>query len=192
MENTRIIFIRHGQVHNPSRILYARLPRFRISGNGIREVRETALQLAKFPVTAIYSSPLLRTRQSAKLIAEKLNLQMRISPLLTEVGSIFQGMPLDRYKSEIQPKQYHNRYVKKGHESIADIGKRMLKFVNLVIKKHPGKTVVAVSHGDPIVILKAISEKKHFSWAYKKNNYLGSGKMLILEINKENFKILDQ
>ena len=189
MANTKIIFIRHGQVYNPGRILYARLPGFRISENGIKQIKSVTGQLKKLHILAIYTSPLKRARQSAKIIAKEFDLKLIISSLLTEVNSIFQGMPLDRYKREIQPKQYDFEYVKKGHESVKAVTQRMIKFVNFVKKKHQGGVVLAVSHGDPIVILKAALEKKHFTWAYKKNNYLGTGHCIILELNKIKFHL---
>ncbi len=37
---------------------------------------------------------------------------------------------------------------------MADIFERMLRFLRQVAKRHPGGTVVAVSHADPITIMR--------------------------------------
>src|SRR5262249_50189343 len=40
-------------------------------------------------------------------------------------------------------------------ETIEDVANRMQQFLHHMIKKHPGKKIVAVSHVDPIMLIKA-------------------------------------
>ena len=86
---TTISFIRHGMVHNPERIIYGRLPRFRLSEEGMEDARRAAAALKNIPLQAIYCSPLLRTRQTAKAIlkfhpAIKLQMSQLINDSLGE------------------------------------------------------------------------------------------------------------
>lgn len=191
MVKTTIIFIRHGEVHNPKRVLYARSSRFRLSENGRFQITEAVNELAKMPISMIYSSPLLRARQTADFFSKKLEIKYKLSSYLLEVNTIFQGMPLDKYKKEIQPDQFDEKYVRIGHESVSDIEIRMLKFLRFIQKNHPGKTVLAVSHGDPIVILKARVSGQKFNWIYKLNNYLSTGKWLTVETLGGNYKLIN-
>ena len=188
MKNTAIIFLRHGEVHNPGKILYARSPRFKISDNGIIQVKNAIAGLKKYQINRIYSSPLLRTRQTANIISRVFGLDIKISLLLNEVDTIFQGIPLKKYKNFIQPKQYDSHYVKKGSESINEISNRMLKFVSFIKRKHPKELVLAVSHGDPIVILKSVIEGKKFTWNYKIENYLKTADFLVVDV--DNLKVI--
>lgn len=187
MNGTTIIFVRHGEVYNPKRLLYARLPKFPISKNGVKQIEQAFEKLKKYSIDFLYSSPLLRTRQSASIFADKLNLVLNISRLLIEVNQIHQGIDLDLYKKEIQPHLYEEKYVSLGQESVVEIANRMLKFVKRIKKRHAGKTVLALSHGDPIVILKSAIEGSNFTWKYKKNNYLQTADFLILNPQNNKF-----
>lgn len=180
---TTIIFLRHGEVENKKGILYGRLPRFKLSPAGRKKIREAAKELkSEYQITQIYTSPMLRARQTAGIIAREYHLKPRISSLIIEVKLIFEGIPVKEYKEKIQYRLYSKEFVKKGQESIEEIAGRMLRFVKIIQKRHWGKTVLAISHGDPIMIFKAVTSKIPFTWEYKKNNYLKTGEKMILEI----------
>ena len=183
MKKTKIIFLRHGEVDNKKKVLYGRLPGFKLSENGIESIEKAALRLKKFKIDLIYTSPMLRTRQTSAIFAQSLNLKPRISKLLNEGHIIFQGMPLVEYKKTIQFRLYSEEFIKKGQESVDSLASRMTKFADMIIRKHPQQTILAVSHGDPITVLKAITSGKDFTWDYKKNNYLKTGHWFTLELN---------
>ena len=77
MPATTIHFVRHGKVENPGHLLYERLPGFHLSDVGVRMAQATAHYIAVSPqlntVSAVYSSPLERTRETAGEILESLN-----------------------------------------------------------------------------------------------------------------------
>lgn len=77
MHATTIHFVRHGKVENPEHLLYERLPGFHLSELGVRMAQATAHYIAISPqlntVSAVYSSPLERTRETAGEILESLN-----------------------------------------------------------------------------------------------------------------------
>ncbi len=172
---TIIYFIRHGEVHNPNNILYGRLPGYPLSIEGKKHIKIQAGYFKDKKIDIIFSSPLLRARQTAKIIGGVVNIKPKISYLLSEVRLIFQGMDGRKYKSEIQPFLYTDKYVKEGQESISEIWQRMEKFIKLMHKMYKGKNILAVSHGDPILILKAIVTNSEFTWEYKRDNYLKTG-----------------
>lgn len=76
MPATTIHFVRHGEVDNPNHVLYERLPGFHLSARGVRMARATAQYIATVPqmrgISAIYSSPLDRTRETAREIEDAL------------------------------------------------------------------------------------------------------------------------
>ncbi len=91
---TTIYFVRHGNVHNPAQILYGRLPRFRLSERGLEEARSAGRFLNGTSIAALYCSPLLRTRQTAREIHSfHPALKLRRSPHLIEVLNPFEGRP---------------------------------------------------------------------------------------------------
>lgn len=149
---TTILFVRHTEVENPDGLLYGRLPGFRLSDAGRRHAERVADAIAGRDIAAIYSSPLLRARQTAAIIAARYpGATVHRSALLTEVGSAWQGAPLRSFASGFST--YHCRKAP-SDESLEDIRERMLAFARRAGRRHAGSTVVAVSHGDPITILR--------------------------------------
>ena len=172
---TIIYFIRHGEVYNPKKILYGRLPGFKLSKLGIETIKEVAKKFKKRGIQYIYASPMLRTRQTAEILGKSLGIKYKISSLINEVNLIFAGMPTDVFKRDIQKDLYSKKYISLGQESVEEIGERMLKFVQYIKKRHPGEKILVVSHGDPIQILRAITSNIKFTWEYKYDNYLQTG-----------------
>ncbi len=144
-----IVLVRHGQVHNPRRILYGRLPRFRLSARGVEEARAAGRLLAGKELTALYCSPLLRTRQTAREVAAfHPKMTVRRAWDLIEVHNPFEGRP----GSEVDARQ-GDVYTGVGppFEQPADIAARARAFFERVRRRHPGARVAGVTHGDVIV-----------------------------------------
>jgi len=146
---TTVYLVRHGNVHNPHKILYGRLPRFRLSQRGLEEARSAGRFLNGTNINAIYSSPLLRTRQTAQeILAFHPELELRQSRHLIEVLTAFEG----RQSAEVDAR-YGDVYTGVGptYEQPQDIFERALKFFRFARDRHSGENVVAVTHGDVIV-----------------------------------------
>jgi broad specificity phosphatase PhoE len=146
---TAIYLVRHGNVHNPKRILYGRLPRFRLSQRGLEEARSVGRFLNGAPISALYCSPLLRARQTAREIhAFHPGLTLRPSPHLIEVLNPFEGRP----SAEVDARQ-GDVYTGVGppYEQPSDIVARTLRFFEFARDRHSGENVAAVTHGDVIV-----------------------------------------
>ncbi len=147
--STTIIFVRHGHVHNPQKILYGRLPRFRLSARGVEEARTAGRYLNGSGLAALYSSPLLRTRQTAReILSFRPGLPLRQSRYLVEINTAYEGRPgaeVDALHGDV--------YTGVGppYEQPADIAGRVKRFFDMVRRRHAGRSVVAVTHGDVIV-----------------------------------------
>lgn len=140
--------MRHGHVENPRDILYGRMPGFRLSQLGIDQARAAARVLKNLKPSALYTSPLLRCRQTARYILEyHPGLRLRISNLITEVLTPYQGMPGAVIKC-LRNDVYTG--TPNGYEKPSDIVRRAQRFFNRVRRSYPGGTIVAVTHGDVI------------------------------------------
>ena len=153
---TTVWLARHGEAHNPSNVLYGRLPRVRLTLEGRRQGRALADYLASRPLAAVYSSPMLRARQTADIIVSKhpeLE-RVRIDSDITEIRTHWQGHPIADLEA-INWDFYTNRR-DPGDESLQDIQLRMRRWLQRVVRRHAGGEggeVVGVSHGDPILVL---------------------------------------
>ena len=145
---TAISFVRHGEVYNPAKVFYGRLARFGLSDNGKLQAFRAAQKFNGRRLAAVYSSPLLRARQTAgELIRSRSRLKLRISSLLMEVGSPFDGRPardVDKLHGDV--------YTGSGDsfEQPVDIVNRIQKFIRRCRRQFSGQHIAAVTHGDVI------------------------------------------
>ncbi|MGH2448801.1 MAG: histidine phosphatase family protein [Chloroflexota bacterium] len=149
---TTIMMVRHATVHNPRGILYGRLPHFGLSKEGREQAARVARFLASRPVTAIYASPLLRARQTADIVAGLQPAAARhSSSLLLESRTSYQGEPNSVLKKGFS--FYEPRHAE-DDESMQDIFDRISRFLRIAARRHAGETIVAVSHADPITVMR--------------------------------------
>lgn len=146
---TTLILVRHGAVHNPYAVYYGRQPRFRLSQLGQAQAQAAAQALRDLPAAAIYSSPLLRARQTAACLAQARHDQppLRMSRLLLEVHTPYDGAAQAQLDGQNWNLYGHGLA---GYEQPADVLARAQRFIRGVLKHYPGLTVVAVTHGDVI------------------------------------------
>lgn len=148
-----LLLVRHGDVHNPRNVLYGRLPRFGLSARGRAEIALTGRRLADEPVAAIYTSPRLRARQSAAIIAGFLpGVPVHVSRLIDEVRTSWQGTP--SHLLQMHGFNFYEPTRAPEDERISDVFDRLLRWLRAVQRRYGGQAVVAVSHADPIQILK--------------------------------------
>ena len=88
---TVVHLLRHGEVHNPEKILYGRLPNFRLSERGEAMALRAAQALADHDITHIISSPLERAQQTAAPIAARFDLTVELDARLIEADNVFEG-----------------------------------------------------------------------------------------------------
>ena len=146
-----IHLVRHGEVHNPAGVLYGRLPRFRLSARGLEQAAAAGRWLTARPPAVLYTSPLLRARQTAAGIGKHLpGLKVKISRRLNEVLTPYQGQPgelIDARDGDVYSA------AGPGFEQPRDIVLRAHNFFRAVLRHHPGRTVAAVTHGDVVTFM---------------------------------------
>ncbi|MEE1651870.1 histidine phosphatase family protein [Brachybacterium sp. J144] len=91
MSTTAVHLVRHGEVHNPERILYGRLPGYRLTERGEQMAELVGAHLAEHDVALVRASPLLRAQQTAAPIAAAHGLEVTSDPRLIESGNRFEG-----------------------------------------------------------------------------------------------------
>ncbi|MBV9092880.1 MAG: histidine phosphatase family protein [Streptosporangiaceae bacterium] len=93
MSDTTVVhLLRHGEVENPGRIIYGRLPGYHLSADGRGMASAAADFFAERPVAAVFSSPLDRAVETARPVAERLGLDIVVDERLMEPWNHFQGL----------------------------------------------------------------------------------------------------
>lgn len=155
---TVLLLVRHGNTATTGKILPGRSPGLNLSEEGIKQAESVAERLEKTKtIAAIYASPLERAQQTAAPLSSRLGMEIETSDLILECDfGDWTGKELkELYKlpewNQVQRSPSNFRFP--NGESFVDMGARTSRFAEMVQLKHPGETVVAFSHADPIKIL---------------------------------------
>jgi broad specificity phosphatase PhoE len=161
---TVVHVVRHGEVYNPDRILYGRLPGFGLSERGVEQAEMAAAYLASRPIAYIVSSPLERAQQTAAPLADALGLPIEIDYDLLEAANRLEGKPVaggqGLFSDPANLKLYVNPFKPSWGEPYADIAARMLAAAERARTEadQRGGEAVCVSHQLPIVALRRFVE----------------------------------
>lgn len=156
---TLVVLVRHGTTATTGKELPGRASGLHLSDAGQQQAKAAAARIAalqdeKRKVTAVYASPLERTRETAAPIADGLDVEVKIEQGLLEVDmGEWTGLTLAaaRKKPEWRTIQrYPSSFRFPGGESFLEMQARMVATLEKLRADHPGEVVVAVSHADPI------------------------------------------
>ena len=156
---TLVLFVRHGQTPTTGKVLPGRARGLHLAEKGVEQAQRVAERIASLQtdqrrIAAVYASPLERTQETARPIARALGLRVRGNQGLLEADfGEWTGAELKKlYKKPewrtVQRNPSGFRFP--GGESFTEMQARMCGAVGRLRATHPGETVVAVSHADPI------------------------------------------
>ncbi len=159
---TTIHLLRHGEVFNPDKVLYGRLPGFRLSAAGEEMARVAAAFLAGRDVTGVYASPLERAQQTAAPLAETFGLAVVVEPRVIESENVFEGTHVGVGDGVLaDPRTYRylwNPLRPSWGEPYRSIADRVLAAVTDIRAEQAGHEAVVVTHQLPVVCARRASE----------------------------------
>ena len=164
MSDTTVVhLLRHGQVDNPRRVLYGRMPGFHLSAEGLLMAKAVARHLAARDITAVFSSPLERARETAGPLAEQFGLPVVVDDRLIEAGNHFEGFTFGVGEGSLRrPKHWlmlRNPFRPSWGEPYSEIAVRMRAAMAAARDAARGHEVVCVSHQLPIWIARRSVEE---------------------------------
>ncbi|WP_328606066.1 histidine phosphatase family protein [Amycolatopsis sp. NBC_00345] len=161
---TVVHVLRHGEVHNPDKILYGRLPNFRLSERGQRQALTVAEAVAGHDLAYVVASPLQRAQETATPIAAAHRLDIATDSELIEAGNVFEGQRVAVGDGALrQPKAWPhlvNPFRPSWGEPYVEIAHRMLGAVYRARDAAEGREALCVSHQLPIWTLRRFLEGK--------------------------------
>ncbi len=155
-----VLLVRHGATPTTGKILPGRAPGLHLSAEGEAQARAVATRIAdaapsgSWRPTAVYASPLERTTETARPIARQLGLRVRSERGLIEcdfgswTGARLSALVRKPEWQEVQ--RWPSGFRFPGGESFLEMQARMASTIRRLAQLHPGATIVAVSHADPI------------------------------------------
>ncbi|MFH1462679.1 MAG: histidine phosphatase family protein [bacterium] len=162
----KFFILRHGQsLRNVKKVAACWPEKFYspLTKEGREQVKTSAQKLKKEKIDLIFSSDLLRTKQTAEIVGKELKLKPKFDKRLREVDvGVFNGRPIEEAgrfwdkEGKLTPLEYYSQRYKiappKG-ETYSDIEKRMASFIKETDKKYQGKNILIVGHERPLTLL---------------------------------------
>lgn len=163
---TLVLYVRHGQTPTTGSTLPGRAPGLHLSDAGLSQAAAAAVRIAGLrSVAAVYSSPMERTRETAGPIAKARKLRVRQAKGLIECDfgrwtgrKLADLRKLDSWRTV---QRYPSGFTFPGGESFSGMQTRAIECIHDLVERHPGETIVAVSHADVIKALVASATGTH-------------------------------
>jgi len=161
---TVVHVLRHGEVHNPAKILYGRLPGYRLSPLGEQMAKAAAAALADRDVAYVVASPLERAVQTAEPIAAQFNVPIDTDDRLIESANFFEGKRVSVGDGALRdPRNWwvlRDPFGPSWGEPYTAIAARMFAALDSARERANGREAVCVSHQLPIWTLRRFLERK--------------------------------
>lgn len=157
-----IHFVRHGEVHNPEKILYGLQPGWRLSDRGKEMAAVIGEWSTKLDLGAIHASPLQRAQETAAPIIAKHKLPLTTDKNLIEASNVFEGKKFELGNGVLRHpaswRYLYNPWKPSWGEPYDQLISRMLKGLFAARDAAGGKDAICVSHQLPIWILRSAVE----------------------------------
>jgi broad specificity phosphatase PhoE len=161
---TTVHVLRHGEVYNPTKVLYGRLPDFHLSELGRQMAKAAAEALKDRDVTHLVASPLERAQETAEPLAEQFQLDVATDVRLIESSNFFEGKRVssggDGFRNPRNWWVLRDPITPSWGEAYLVIAQRMFEAVQAARVAAEGHEAVCVSHQLPIWTLRRYVEKK--------------------------------
>jgi len=159
--STTVLLVRHGQTESNITGYFMGWSDEDISELGYAQASSLSSRLAIFPIASIYSSPLRRTLNTARVLAEPHKLEPEVLAELIEIGlgdwqglhreEIIQKWPDIWKQSRIDPSDV----ALPNGESFQHVTERAVRAFNRIVAENTDRQVLAVTHDVVIRVLVA-------------------------------------
>lgn len=154
-----------------------------LTRRGRLQTKSIAKRLRGQKIDLIISSSYRRTRETALIVAKELDLRVGFDKQLVDSNmGIYCGRPKVEYFRDFSkdPRKRFKKRPLRG-ESWQDVQKRTKEFLKSVEKKHQGKNILIVGHGDPLWLLegeiRGWSNQKILSLPFIKKHFIKAGEL---------------
>ena len=153
----RLFAARHGQTQWNAENKICGTTDLPLTEEGWAQARALAEKTVDLELDLIICSPMLRAKQTASAVAEKLNIPVLEDPRLVEQNyGIYEGM--DRKTPGFLENKRHFAVRYPGGESMMDVAHRIYGLLEEVKRDHAEKNVLLVCHGGVLRLVRSYFE----------------------------------
>ena len=162
---TVVHLLRHGEVHNPTGVLYGRLTDFHLTELGRQMAEMVSAHLADHDVVMVVASSLDRAQETAAPIATAHGLSITTDDRVIEAENYFEGKTFGVGDGSLRyPKHWRkmvNPFKPSWGEPYVEVAERMLSAIADARSKARGHEAVVVSHQLPVWTARSRLEGRH-------------------------------
>jgi len=187
--NNHYFLLRHGQTIYQTKkkgLLYPfpEKPAVKLTKEGEKQIEKLAGKLKNEKIDLFFSSDFFRTRQTAKIISQKIGVKkINFEKRLRDLNAgIFQGGTTENYRNFFLSKKQRFSKRPPGGENWNDVKKRLLALLKEIEKKYQKKNILIISHADPLWLiaglLKGFKKEEEFLQIRYTNLYPSVGQFI--------------
>jgi len=158
-DRTVVHLLRHGEVFNPTGVLYGRLPDFHLSDVGQEMARRLAEHVRDFDLVHLRCSPMERAQETMAPVAEALGLPVTTDGRVIEAGNHLEGQRVAINASAFRDPRnwplFRNPFRPSWGEPYVEIAARMRLAMRDAVEAAQGHEALIVSHQLPIWIARS-------------------------------------
>ena len=153
MQYTTVYFIRHGTTENNIGGRFQGTSDIPLGETGFKQAACLGERFADIRLDAVYTSPLLRARQTAEGVCAHQDIEPTLCPALREIdGGLLEGRT-NAENTRDYPDVMHAFRFDPAHfcppqgESARQVHERVTAEIHRLVRENAGKTIAIVSHG---------------------------------------------
>jgi len=160
--NNNYYILRHGESVSNVRDVHSCWPEkfySPLTDKGRKETEAAAKKLKSKKIDLIFSSDILRTKQTAGIVSKELNLKIEYDRRLREVNiGVFNAKSMSEFRKSFPREQKNKRFKEnpEGGENYNDVRNRMHDFLKDKDKNQKDKNILIISHQLPLILIESI------------------------------------
>jgi len=148
----KVILIRHGETDWNTKQIFRGRKDISLNEVGLAQAKAVGASLKDVQIDVVYSSPLGRALETAKILADSRSLEIELEEGFIDIDfGKWQGVSHEKVKEKYE--DLYEMWLKNPQmvtfpegENLKDVRTRSMEALEKVIRKHPGKTLAIVSH----------------------------------------------
>ena len=148
----KVILIRHGETDWNTKQIFRGRKDISLNEVGLAQAKAVGASLKDVQIDVVYSSPLDRALETAKILADSRSLEIELEEGFIDIDfGKWQGVSHEKVKEKYE--DLYEMWLKNPQmvtfpegENLKDVRTRSMEALEKVIRKHPGKTLAIVSH----------------------------------------------
>jgi broad specificity phosphatase PhoE len=158
----KYFLLRHGESFSNVKEVISSWPeqgRFPLTPKGEQDIKKAAQELKDKDIDFIFSSDLLRTKQTAEIVSEETGTEVDYEKRIREYDAgDLNGKPSAEWRKIFKKGDSKFEVAPLGGENYQQVKERVADFFYEIEDKFSGKNILIISHQTPLALIEAVAK----------------------------------